>query len=56
MCPEQGGLTEQAATEHSSEGGRAPIPGGEYSRKRKGTFKSSEMEVAWRLMGLWEIT
>lgn len=54
MYPGQGGLAEQAATEHSSEGGRVPIAGEE--EKGKGTFKSSEMEAAWRLMGLGEIT
>lgn len=32
----QGGLTEQAATEHSSDGGRVPISGEEHSRERKG--------------------
>lgn len=54
MYPGQGGLTEQATTEHSSEGGRVPIAGGDHSRKS--TFRSSEMEAAWRLMGLGEIT
>lgn len=48
-------LSRQPLSTALKEGGRRYL-GENTLEKGRALFKSSEMEVAWRLMGLWEIT